>query len=789
MSSNHVLLTYEEVQELEGISSATLHRRKRDGLYAPLKSDRRGKNGKRLMAIPLSQLSDEAQAAWHAKHGESSGQAIVRLAGKRQPERQAGNKRLPGRRRSDGIPLTPDGVPDERAMREWGLDRHADEYARRMRAVGRVRAELKGAEYGDIMAIRERVAAEFGVCAETIRNWRRVAEEKGPAHLVPEVRSDRGNYRTISEDLGRKIRAFFLSRCRPTARQVFECVVKPHAGEEKPSLRTLTRYLEREILPLEAVAFREGKHAYKAKIMPKSRREYPEPGQVFVADHRKFDTFVLDGDRAVRPWVTAIVDWGSGAWVSWRISLRPCAETVCHALRAALLQIGCPEAFYRDNGKEFVANRLGGKAERLRNPRREDLDENKRWPAWMPNDALKSSIWDTLGIRLITALPYHSWSKMIEPMFNSYATRWENLVPGWCGRNAQDRPENLERLIEERRLLTMDQFGEVFSRIVWALNTERPIGERDRPPLAYFQDYEPEVPAAQTLGVLLQDVRTERVQTTGVTIQHRRKKYRYYSPEIARYVGTKIRVAWDPAEPAWITVYTRDERVIAVPLAKDANPLEYGEANLEARRGGKVQRRVLKEIQGDIAEACSLEEADPLGANRMIEGRLERERLALQESERMALPEADAAAAEQEAARARAEGDEQEYDFGEDDAAAWRVVLGEWADGSGEFSAEEVGYRREENLGRCHPSKRSGRILGDVESEDTAIRELGEINRELDEELNEIGLHGLTVAGVLERFGQEANGYRLSRQWRGRGGKWLNVMRRLKTRSGCSEAG
>jgi transposase InsO family protein len=386
------------------------------------------------------------------------------------------------------------------------------------------------------------------------------------------------------------------------------------------------RYLDKEIWPLERTAMREGEQAWRAELYPKVKRGYPEVNQHWVADHRKLDTFVLANGEAKRPWITAIVDWGSAAWISWRISLRPSADTVAHALRAALLQVGTPEAFYRDNGKEFVAKRLGGEPERLRDAGKRDFQEQDRWPAMMPTDVLKASIWDTLGIRLVTSLPYHAWSKHIEPMFNSYATRFENLIPGWCGRNAQNKPANLSELKEREQLLTMEQFGEVFARAIRQLNTERPVGERDRPPLAYYQGYEPDIPDPQSLSVCLQDVREEKVDTDGITIQHRKVKHRFYSPRLMRYVGMRLTVAWDPGKPDYLYIYPPNDRVMAVPPAQDADPMSYGEPNKAAQRGGRVQRRHLKEIEGQIRGAASVEMKDALGGFRMVEARKEKEK-------------------------------------------------------------------------------------------------------------------------------------------------------------------
>jgi len=138
-----------------------------------------------------------------------------------------------------------------------------------------------------------------------------------------------------------------------------------------------------------------------------------------------------------------------------------------------------PGAFCRDNGREFTANRLGGKAARLAAPRKGDLGNRRRWPAALPGDAEASGLWDVLGVRLITTLPYHPWSKPIESHFRAFRNfSYENLLPGWTGRDAKKKPEILAHTVRRGLLPTWEEFEEYFSRQVERWNTEHVCGER-----------------------------------------------------------------------------------------------------------------------------------------------------------------------------------------------------------------------------------------------------------------------------------------------------------------------
>lgn len=643
------LLTFSEVERAEQISPATRWRRIKQGTYETVPTGGTLANGQPEMGIPLACLSADGQARWraHKDGGGTGGQlaspspvALQRNGGEGAP------------RRCPGIPLTPDGLPDLAALEAAGRDRQAEEWNRRCRAVALVKERLARAEHGEIGAVWRQTAREFGVSKRTLRRWATDRDEAGPLALLPTSGRQPGE-RQWPEALVKRAKSFWLDQRRPSAAQVYEYAVRPwctEQGMDAPHPRTVRRWLD-EVTPVEEVAFREGMDAWRARVAPKVVRDPNalRTNQVWVADHRLLDAFVVVPDgkgkgwtrygklpcpcgsgeerrdccSLKRPWLTAIEDVRSGAIVGWRLGVVPTAAGVCHALKSAILSYGLPEVFVRDCGREFSANRLGGKAARLQEPDREEVGDAERWPAVMPKDIEEAHLWNAWDppVRIVTTIPYHAWSKPIEALFSSFRS-WENLVPGFCGRSAQDKPGVLEKHIEKGWLLAWDEFASVFSEQVDEWNASHVLGERGHPPDYFYMmsDYEPRIPHPRTIAFLIQDVKTLKVRQQGLKLAGTW----YYSPALAPYVGLDVEVRFDEEDPEYAFVYPPGEEPIAVGRAKLASWESWGEANKEAKRGARLQRAMLSRTREDLKDALSIEDADPTGAFRMVADRVRR---------------------------------------------------------------------------------------------------------------------------------------------------------------------
>ena len=566
------------------------------------------------------------------------------------------------------------------ALREAGLAGKAEAYERRVAAVADARLALAGALHTQPGAAvpheRERIwqeaSARHGTTASTLRRWDRELRERGTTALVPRTgMALRRAYRRIPPDLQRAIRQAYLDQTCRTGAQIYRTIVEPrYAGreEEMPSYRSVTRFLRRETRPMEAAAFRMGKRAFSAEFAAKVVRDLEtcEINEIWVADHRKFDVMVLREGRPVRPWITLIGDIRTAGFVGWRLSVQPSAVTVSHALRSAILGVGIPQRFLRDNGREFSAKRLGGGPERLRAPRMQDLEKPKRWPAVLPEEVEGGDLWSTLGVEIITALPYSAWSKPIEAWFGAFSRIWENMILGWTGRDAKRKPEILGKYIQEGTLLEWGEFEGVIERLFGWWNGEHRCGDRTKTPAEAYAGYEARIPDVRTLDYLLQDRRQLRVRPEGLELGGRL----YHSEALGPWVGTDVVVRWDPGEPGEIVVYTADGQVLSVPEMPKATWAGWGAANEAAARIRRAQRGYLATVNRGLLGACTPAELDPTGTYRTVANRKRQEAEAARAG-RLALPAADAGAEEQERARTEAE---KARDTG-DDMAIYRKYM------------------------------------------------------------------------------------------------------------------
>ncbi len=613
------LLSFSDVEDCEQISATTRWRRVKRGRYETVETGRRLRNGAPERLIPLRCLSDRGQARWRARRPGR---------GPQRPEPP------PDGAVPEGIPLTADNLPDEAEMEARGWDGILERYRQRVRAVAILDRERE--RRPDDKTLAARIVAELlDVSPRSLYRWREDLHEVGPAALV-DVPPGRAGQTVLHPELRRRIKALYLNGPAPTKADVYRLEVLPWYAERRldaPHYTTVCRWLSQALTLLEAVAFRDGRRTYEQDLAPRVRRDISSlaPNEWWCADHRKQDTLVRVSDghgrgwgkhgrrtcpcgsrrqrrnccSLVRPWLTAIVDVRTAAFVGWRIGVTPTAAGVCHALRSAALRFGLPAAFYRDNGKEFLARRLGGRTPPepggwMINPAAGDVKDVDRWPAFLSQDVEDAGFWIAYGVRIVTARPYSAWSKPIEPILGSLA-RAEKWIPGYVGNRPENRPESLDAAIREGTPLGWEQYTEVVGDMLYEWNTKHVCGDREAPPLELYESlpYEAVVPQRGALAYLLQDVRAVKVRQDGITLSGRR----FYSPDIAVWVGTRLTVRWDPEDCAdGIFVYPPEGGCLCVPPARDARYGAWNDANEQAALGAKAQRallaRTVKELEG-----------------------------------------------------------------------------------------------------------------------------------------------------------------------------------------------
>jgi hypothetical protein len=551
------------------------------------------------------------------------------------------------------VPLLTSGDPDVVGLRARGDGQRADLYERRLRAVFELRARLRTAAPGNRGATWEAVAAQHGVRVSMLRRLDLALRREGYTALVPvKGLALRGRSRAIPQELQRILLDLYCCGARLGADHLMRAAAA-WCQERRlpvPSMRTIQRFVAspRNVPPLLRVASRDGRRTFEEKMSARLTRDPAsvEPGSWLCFDHRLADTLVLvpDGQgqgwpaamrrlpcpcgsgsergkccSAKRPWWTAGADVATGAIVAVRVSLQPNSTVVCSAIRDAILAWGAPDTIYRDNGKDFQAHLFDGEGVDFARPDPKVLKGHKRWPAAAGPDVEGNIAWQVLGIKFVNAVPYSAWSKPVEAIFGAFARRFERLLPGWTGSRPADRPEKLKSELQTGTMLALKEYVETLRKAVEIWNTERPIGERDAPPLELWKSrmQPPNIVPKDALTFLLQRESTQTVRQGKIKVAGRD----YMSNALALLTERKLLVRYDTEHPEEVFVYAPDGTCLCVPQLPRAAFGLWGESNVRAAAARRAQREHVRDLAVQI-KGTATDLKDPLAVGEAIRKRL-----------------------------------------------------------------------------------------------------------------------------------------------------------------------
>lgn len=372
------------------------------------------------------------------------------------------------------------------------------------------------------------------ISVATFYKWLANYERGGIGALLPKWGWSRGQFTALSTPIQAFIKDDYCSPAQPSPTTVYRHVLTmcQHLNEPVPSQATVNRFILQLPSPAKVLA-REGPKAWRAKSEPKCHRDLNAlaPNEWWCGDHRVFDAIVKthrgEGAKLFRPWVTWWYDLATRTGVGRHVGLVPNSNTIALALRNGILRFGVPQNLYIDNGKDYRCEYLNGKTVVSRNVQ---LSADT-------TDTLAPGILSPLGVSITHATPYQAWSKPIEPWFKHTFTEWEKSLPGYCGRNAQSRPEKLKGEIERDEILTLEEFIERLDAHVEQYHrTEH--GELGMSPLAAWRDTEIVRPNPRTLDLLLMRQKSVKVTAQGIK-QHGRW---YWSDELYNHVGHSVEI-------------------------------------------------------------------------------------------------------------------------------------------------------------------------------------------------------------------------------------------------------
>ena len=292
-------------------------------------------------------------------------------------------------------------------------------------------------------------------------------------------------------------------------------------------------------IPAQQKAYgRWGSRYWEAHFMQKTKREKPERiNECWFADHHEFDVFVIDEDgRFVRPWLTALMDATSGVFVGVALTLNPNADTIAESFARASLYttgspvVGLPKTIYMDNGKDYRSHLFeGAEGTEVEYGRLNADFYNKR------------GMLQSLGVRVTRAIPYRAWSKTIERAFGVLERRWMRLMPGWCGYNHENRPQDfgkkLKKMAASGDLMTFETFARVFLEdILPAYHAFKGENGRAQSPMEIYlhgDKARSDIPSPEMMTILKSQKAIRAVGTQGI----RYANALYWHPALADYIN------------------------------------------------------------------------------------------------------------------------------------------------------------------------------------------------------------------------------------------------------------
>lgn len=178
--------------------------------------------------------------------------------------------------------------------------------------------------------------------------------------------------------------------------------------------------------------YRGGDKQLNDEVLPYISRDKSRVGvgDIIIADGHKLDFLVNDPvtGKPVRMILILFIDYFSNTPLGYEICRTENVKGITIALFRSILRLGkIPHTVYLDNGRAFAAKFFKSKKTNIEQQFNEQL-----------------GLYKSLGIRVITAWPYHGQSKTIEPFFRVVAAL-SRRMPTYIGNTIALQPVHMHR--------------------------------------------------------------------------------------------------------------------------------------------------------------------------------------------------------------------------------------------------------------------------------------------------------------------------------------------------------
>ncbi|MEM6551783.1 MAG: DNA-binding domain-containing protein [Planctomycetota bacterium] len=191
-----------------------------------------------------------------------------------------------------------------------------------------------------------------------------------------------------------------------------------------------------------------------------------EAGERWDGDHSQLDFFTWHEGlgKAIRPWLTLWLDWRSRRVVGWCLGPSPNSTTILAAFKMGMLDdanLGGPDVVWIDNGKDYDSYALQGetkaqrRARQTQTQRQAEDQERRRFKADAPNGLKPDTadrgwgMFEAVGVETHFTEPYSPTSKgRVERFFGTLHDQFDRSMPGYCGKDSNSKPEELDALLK-----------------------------------------------------------------------------------------------------------------------------------------------------------------------------------------------------------------------------------------------------------------------------------------------------------------------------------------------------
>lgn len=424
----------------------------------------------------------------------------------------------------------------------------------------------------------------------TLRTWRRLVKQKGPAALAGAYGNRKGSG---GIDTTPELRDFLLGvlveKPHVSARLLHD-LVQARMPAVLPTRRTLERWLlawKRD--NAEVFMAVSSPDAWKNRYMAgfgSANEGIVRANQVWMLDSTPADLQLLDGRHSI----VGVIDVATRR-VKFHVSKTSTADAVCQLLRRTILEWGVPESVKMDNGRDYASQRVAG-------------------------------VLIGLSIEARFSTPFSPWEKpFIERVFGTFSRHALELLPGFSGHDVAQaqairaRKSFAEQLHAKNKVIEakltsaeLQEFCDRWVRDFYQHESHSGDGMDGMSPFqktAQLRDAIRVIGDVRALDLLLGAGTICTVTKKGVRLD----KLRYIAPELERAMGEKVLVRRDDGDMGRIVVY-HDDAFLCVAECPEVTGIDRSEvaAEAKARQRERVQdaraqlrKAGKREAHGDLA--------------------------------------------------------------------------------------------------------------------------------------------------------------------------------------------